>query len=135
MARLFFRMVRGGHASHVSQRSRRDGIPLRLVAILDGELAGTIVLRQQAMDGLPEYRPGLGGLLVMESFRCQGIGTTLVQAGMDAAQQQGFNVVYATTSAAAGILTRLGWTQLNTVFQNSEPHDLYECKLTNNDSP
>ena len=62
----------------------RQGIPLRLVAFVSGKLAGTIVLRERATDTLPEFRPGLGGLYVLESQRNQGVGSQLVRAGLQA---------------------------------------------------
>jgi RimJ/RimL family protein N-acetyltransferase len=80
--------------------AKRDGLPVRLVAFANGELAGTITLREQATWSLPEYQPGLGGLLVVERHRGQGIGTELVRAGMNVARDQGYARVYATTVAA-----------------------------------
>jgi RimJ/RimL family protein N-acetyltransferase len=107
----------------------RDGLPLRLVAFESGELAGTIVLREQAIDSLPEFRPGLGGLFVVESYRGHGIATELVRAGMSVARNQGYERIYAITAVAGGILERLGWRQIKAFIHQGEQHALYQCAL------
>jgi len=100
--------------------ANRDEIPVRLVAFADGELAGTIILRDQATWTLPDACPGLGGLLVAEGFRGRGIGTELVKAGMDVARDLGCKSVFATTVAARGILERLGWELVREVSHGEE---------------
>ena len=107
----------------------RDRLPIRLLAFESSELAGTIVLRERGSETLPEFEPELGGLYVVESHRGHGIGTELVRAGMKVALDQGYETVYATTVAAAGILERLGWELIKTVIHQDGPLGLYRCKL------
>ncbi len=109
--------------------ANRDGLPLRLVAFAQGELVGTIVLRERPLVTLPECRPGLGGLYVHEPHRGHGLGTDLVRAGMNLAREQGYEVVYATTVAASGILERLRWQMVKAVWHGDEPLGLYRCVL------
>lgn len=109
--------------------AKHSGIPIRLVAFADGELAGTIILREEATWTLPEYRPGLGGLLVAEQYRGRGIGTELVKAGMKVAEEQGYARVYATTAAARGILERLGWQQLQVALPDDDHGLLYRFEF------
>ena len=116
-------------AQDFRSEANRDGLLVRLVAFASGELAGTIILRERAMHTLPEYRPGLGGLFVAERQLGRGIGTELVRAGMNVARDQGYKKVYATTATARGILERLGWKMVQTVFHNDEQLVLYRCDL------
>lgn len=109
--------------------ANRDGLPVRLVALVDGELAGTVVLRERALATLPEACPGLGGLFVHEAYRGRGAGTALVRAGMNLARQQGHAVVYATTAAARGILERLGWEAVRVLTHAGEQLALYRATL------
>jgi len=107
----------------------RNHLPSRLVAFESGELAGTIVLRENGTEALPEFQPELGGLYVIESHRGHGIATELVRAGMKLALDQGYETVFATTVAAAGILERLGWEFIQTVIHQDGQLALYRCKL------
>ena len=109
--------------------TNRDSLPVRLVAFAGGELAGTITLRAHAIWTLPEYHPGLGGLLVVERHRSRGIGTELVSAGMNLARELGYERVYATTVNARGILERLGWMFVRAVSHDDEQLLLYCVEL------
>jgi GNAT superfamily N-acetyltransferase len=109
--------------------ANRTGIPVRLVAFSDGELAGTITLREQALWDFPEYHPGLGGLLVVERHRSQGIGTELVKAGMQVAREQGYARIFTTTATANGILERLGWQRVQAISHGAEQLMLYRFEL------
>jgi len=107
----------------------RDRLPIRLIAFESNELAGTIILRENNPEMPPEFQPELGGLYVAESHRGHGIATKLIRAGMQVAREQGYEAVFATTVAAAGILERLGWKFLQTVMYQDGPTGLYRCKL------
>ena len=111
-----------GDASH-------DRLPIRLIAFESNELAGTIILRKNGTEMLPEFQPELGGLYVVASHRGHGIATELVRAGMKVALDQGYETVFATTVAAAGILERLGWEFIKTVIHQDGQTGLYRCKL------
>lgn len=106
----------------------RDRLPIRLVAFVGNELAGTIILREQGNETLSEYQPELGGLYVAASQRGCGVGTELVRAGMKLAHVQGYETVFATTVAAANILERLGWEFVKTVVHDDGELSLYHCK-------
>lgn len=107
----------------------RNRLPIRLVAFESGELAGTIVLRENGTEVMPEFEPELGGLYVAESHRGHGIATELIRAGMQVAHGQGYETVFATTVVAAGILERLGWEFIKTVVHQDGQLALYRCKL------
>jgi len=107
----------------------RYHLPSRLVAFESNELVGTIILRENGTEALPEFQPELGGLYVIESHRGHGIGTELVRAGMKLALDQGYETVYATTVVAAGILERLGWQFVKTVIHQDGQLALYRYKI------
>lgn len=107
----------------------RDRLPIRLIAIESGELAGTIVLRQQEKEFLSAFQPELGGLYVPASRRGHGIGTELVRAGMKVARRLGYATVFATTVNAAGILESSGWEFVKTVVYQDGEQLLYRCEL------
>jgi RimJ/RimL family protein N-acetyltransferase len=107
----------------------RNSLPCRLVAFESNELAGTIVLREDGTEMLPEFQPELGGLYVVESHRGNGIATELVRAGMKVARDQGYETIFATTVAAAEMLERLGWEFIKKVIHSDGELALYQCKL------
>jgi len=111
------------------EETKRNDLPIRLVAFTEGKLAGTITLREHALRDFPAYRPGLGGLLVWERYRGRGVGTELVKAGMNLAREQGYGKVYATTVTAKGILERLGWQWVQAITHENEQLNLYRCDL------
>lgn len=107
----------------------RDRLPIRLIAFDSDEPVGTIILRKNGSETLPNFQPEVGGLYVVESHRGRGIATELVRAGMEVARKQGYETVFATTVAAAGILERLGWEFIKTVTQQDGQTALYRCTL------
>jgi RimJ/RimL family protein N-acetyltransferase len=107
----------------------RDRLPSRLVAFESNALVGTIILRENGTESLPEFQPELGGLYVIESHRGHGVGTELVRAGMKLALDLGYGTIFSTTVAAAGILERLGWQFVKTVVHSDGPLSLYRCEL------
>lgn len=111
--------------------ANRERLPTRLVAFVDNELAGTIVLRERAFGGLAAYTPGLGGLYVAEAYRRRGVGAALINAGMELSRAQGYKTVYAATSVAHGLFTRLGWTLFETVTEGNEQLGIYRCSKGN----
>jgi adenylate kinase family enzyme/RimJ/RimL family protein N-acetyltransferase len=100
--------------------AQRGGLPVRLVAFVDGALAGTIVLREQALTAFPAFSPGLGGLFVPEPLRRRGIGTALIRAASSLARDQGHAAVYTATATARGLLEQQGWELVQTVQHGDE---------------
>lgn len=107
----------------------RNSLPSRLVAFESDELVGTIILRDSEAEPPSEPQTELGGLYVAEAYRGHGVGTKLVQAGMELARRQGYTEITATTVNAAGILERLGWEFIKTVQYPDGEVSLYRCKL------
>jgi GNAT superfamily N-acetyltransferase len=112
--------------------TNRSGLDVRLVAFIDGELAGTVTLREFALTDLPEYSPGLGGLFVAERYRSQGVGTELIKAIMDLAREQGYKKIYTSTVTASGIVKRLGWNLVRWVSHDDEQLGIYSFEFEKN---
>lgn len=109
--------------------TNRDQLPIRMVALDDGKLAGTIILRHLADPNEPDCSPGLGGLLVKSEYRRMGIGTLLVEAGTRLAADLGYTEAYATSGPASGILKRLGWQQMKLVVHGDEVLGMWMKKI------
>jgi GNAT superfamily N-acetyltransferase len=109
--------------------ANRNSLPTRLLAFVDDQLAGTIVLRARAFGDLPAYSPGLGGLYVAEPYRRRGVGAELIRAGMDLSRAQGYETVYAATSVAYGLFQRLGWELVETIAEGQDRLGIYRCVL------
>ncbi len=116
-------------AQEFFEEANRKVLPVRLVAFVEGELVGTIALRDRAMWMLPETFPALGGLLVAEPFRRRGVATELAQAGMELARTLGHQELSATTHHARGVLERLGWEVERSFEHEGELLTLYRCEL------
>jgi N-acetylglutamate synthase-like GNAT family acetyltransferase len=103
----------------------RDRLPIRIVAMDSSGLVGTVVLRERRFSLDQEIVTELGGLYVVSDRRRAGIGTELVQVGMNLARQLGCEVLYATTTTAEGILKGLGWDFVNNIVHGTEELALY----------
>lgn len=66
-------------ATRLREAKTHHEIPLSLVALVDGELAGTVNLIESDNTEFPELRPWLAALLVHPNYRHQGIATKLVK--------------------------------------------------------
>src|SRR5436190_14868273 len=80
-------MSQEGMEQDFLEDASRDHLPIRLVAFESSELAGTIILRKNGTEMLPEFQPELGGLYVVESHRNHGIATELLRGGMQVARE------------------------------------------------
>ena len=104
-------------AQDFHEEAKRNGLPVRLVAFAEGKLAGTITLREHALWDFPTYRPGLGGLLVLERNRGRGVGTEIVKAGMNLARELALKI---------GVK---GWQWVQAITHENERLNLYRCDL------
>ena len=86
-----------------------DKIPLSLVALADGALAGTINLIENDDDKRTHLRPWLAALVVRPEFRGRGIGSELVRSLLGESRRLGLRTVYFGTDSP-GFYARLGAT-------------------------
>ncbi len=93
--------------AHLRNTGDPARIPLSLVALADGRLAGTVNLIDNDDRKRTHLHPWLAAMVVVEDLRGKGIGTKLVQALLAEARRLGFDSVYFGTDGP-GFYTRLG---------------------------
>ena len=93
--------------AHLENTRDRERIPLSLIALVDGELAGTVNLIDNDDRKRAHLHPWLAAMVVVKKHRGQGIGTKLVQALLAEATRLGYERVYFGTDGP-GFYARLG---------------------------
>lgn len=106
-----------------------QNMPVRLLAFVGEDLAGTIVLRKCALNSLPEYTPGLGGFFVTENYRRRGVGSELIKAGIKVTREHGYESLFAGTSTAHTLFESLGWEPIRQTMEGQEIVVIYRYIL------
>jgi GNAT superfamily N-acetyltransferase len=104
---------------------RRDGMPILLVALVDGELAGSVSLVPSDMPHHEVWTrngPWLSGLFVRQQLRGRGIGTSLVAACEERARLNDVESLLLYTSTARHMYERVGWAVISEVVYDGEPN-------------
>jgi GNAT superfamily N-acetyltransferase len=91
------------------ERMNTDRLPLTLVALHDGALAGMVSLKFHDLDTRPDLDPWLGGLLVLPEWRNRGIGTMLTHRATEEARRLNISPLYLWTHSAERLYRKLGW--------------------------
>lgn len=91
----------------------RDRLPICLVALgPNGQVLGTIALREQSVATHTHFTPWVAAFLVGREHRGQGIGTALLAAVEREARGLGLKRLYVATDIAHRLLRRRGWHRL-----------------------
>lgn len=80
-----------------------------LMAMHDGQPAGTALLARSEIAPVHDVTPWLAGLYVAPAHRRHGVGAALVRAIEDQARQRGHRRLFLYTTDAADYYQRLGW--------------------------
>ena len=96
--------------AHLETATQPQQIPLSLIAMVDGQLAGTVNLIENDDGKRAHLRPWLAAMVVREDLRGQGIGTALVNALLSDARLMNIPTVYFGTDGP-GFYERLGAVQ------------------------
>lgn len=99
-----------GLDAHLQTTHDPSRIPLSWIALVDGQLAGTINLIENDDSKRTHLGPWLAALVVAKEFRGQGTGTQLVRTLLAEARRLGFSTVYFGTDVR-GFYERLGALQ------------------------
>jgi predicted N-acetyltransferase YhbS len=93
--------------AHLKTATEPQQMPLSLIALVDGQLAGTVNLIENDDENRAHLRPWLAAMVVRADLRGQGIGTALVKALLADARLMGTPTVYFGTDGP-GFYERLG---------------------------
>ncbi|WP_052726381.1 GNAT family N-acetyltransferase [Devosia epidermidihirudinis] len=117
---------RGASArTDLSERMRRDGLPLGIVALGDGNIVGTCALTATSGGMVTERSPWLSGLVVAPKWRRHGVATALLGRARTEARRLGQKRVYALTASADPLLAREGWAVSDVLLMSGEPHRIF----------
>ncbi len=101
---LYYGVAGPGNAeSEIKESASRTGLPITLVAILDGNICGTAALKMESVTTYPDYFPWLAGLLVVPAYRRQGIGEQLIVAIELLAKKLGYKEIYVGAGEKSGM--------------------------------
>ena len=93
--------------AHLKTAKVAQQMPLSLIALVDGELAGCVNLIENDDEKRAHLRPWLAAMVVRADLRGQGIGTALVRALLDDARAMRIPTLYFGTDGP-GFYQRLG---------------------------
>lgn len=97
------------------ERAVTDKLPIALVALHDGVLAGTGSIKLSEPGTKPGLSPWLAGMYVKEAYRGSGIGAAIVRALEARASELGVTTMYLSAGAAEALYRRLGWRVIERV--------------------
>lgn len=109
--------------------SSRDGLPVGVVAFLEGEVCGVAALKAESITTHPHLYPWAAAGLVSPPYRGQGIGARLLVALEDVARNLGYARIYCGTSTSVRLLHRSGWQFIERVAYSGEEVSLFEKPL------
>ena len=109
----------------LSERARRGGLPLGIVALRDGVVLGTCALTMTSGGLVTERSPWLGGLLVEPGQRRQGVAAALLGRARVEARRLGHGKLFALTAHAVGLFESQGWTMIDTIPVGGELHRVF----------
>ncbi len=93
--------------AHLKTAMEPQQVPLSLIALVDGQLAGTVNLIENDDKNRAHLRPWLAAMVVRADLRGQGIGTALVKSLLADVRLMGIPTVYFGTDGP-GFYERLG---------------------------
>jgi predicted N-acetyltransferase YhbS len=93
--------------AHLKTVSAPPCIPISLIALIDGELVGTVNLIENDDANRKHLRPWLAAMVVRAEYRGQGIGTALVKALLAQARAINISTIYFGTDGP-GFYERIG---------------------------
>jgi GNAT superfamily N-acetyltransferase len=119
----------GNAQMDLKEYAKKKGLPYGVIAILDGKLCGTAVLKNKSIFTHPHLHPWAAAGIVVPAYRKQGIGSKLLAALENVAKEIGSSHIYCGTNTANNILLQRSWQFLEWAIQNGEKVGIYQKKL------
>lgn len=122
----------GGSASaerDLQQFSGERGLPIGLIALLDGSPCGVAALKEHSIPGHEHLSPWAAAGFVVPLHRGQGIGRRLLYALEAEAKAQGFQRIYCGSATAGSLLLRSQWSLTDNTVHDGKPLGIYAKAL------
>ncbi|HZF26202.1 MAG TPA: GNAT family N-acetyltransferase [Steroidobacteraceae bacterium] len=104
------------------------GLPVVLIADIDGKPCGTVMLRAQWRESHAHLGPWLGGLFVLPEYRSRAIARKLIETLAAEAGKRGYTEVYAGTKNLGRFLRTLGWQFQEMIGSDKESIGLFRWR-------
>jgi GNAT superfamily N-acetyltransferase len=113
----------------LADRTKKDGIPMTIVAVEDEKPVGSVTLEEHDMETRKDLTPWLSGVFVKPIYRFRGIASLLIQSAMDKAQRLGVETLYLYTRSASGLYHKLGWIEMENCHYQGREVIIMVCQL------
>ena len=99
-------------------------IPCCIIALEDGNLAGSVSLVKCDLETRPHMGPWLASLYVNQAFRSRGIASGLIEACLDIARQLNIPKIYLFTPDQTAFYQKRGWQIVESTSHHGESIDI-----------
>lgn len=118
----------------VQAKANKGRVPFILVAITDGELAGTTSVFNDDLENRPELTPWLAAVVTRTEYRGLGVAEQLIASAASECKTLGYDRMYLRTEKADAYFDRLGWGLLaDTVDEHGVPTRVFTKVLPSPD--
>ncbi len=102
-------------------RFKPGGIPCTVIALINGEIAGTASLINDDMPERPELTPWLASVYVVPEFRKKGIAGKMIDRIINDAAALGVSRLYLFTFGDPSFYSKRGWTIMSKDVYHERP--------------
>jgi len=114
-----------------SQYANSATIPSCILALIDGQPAGSASLVECDMETHSHFHPWLASVFVNEAHRHQGIATQLIEKCIENARLLGVETIYLFTPDQTSFYQKRGWKVIETFTYYNESVDIMAYSIKN----
>jgi GNAT superfamily N-acetyltransferase len=114
-----------------SQYSNSPAIPSGILALVNGQAAGSASLVESDMESRPHLHPWIASVFVDKAYRHQGIATQLIEKCIDIARYIGLETLYLFTPDQTSFYQKRGWKVIETCNYQNEKVDIMVFYMKN----